>query len=68
MQKPKPPLDRFIIEGSGIPDCPNCSSTTKKKYIFFGKSVSCHNPNCDYFDGLNEKDRTRISKIDKILK
>lgn len=45
---PKPPHSRIIREGT-IGDCPICKSTTKKKYIFFGKTLGCINPSCENY-------------------
>ena len=41
--KPKPPLTRLIKEGT-LGTCPICNSTEVKRFIFFGKSIGCIQP------------------------
>jgi hypothetical protein len=45
LKLPKPPLTRFIKEGT-IGTCPKCHSTEKKRWF---KVVGCINPNCDNY-------------------
>lgn len=52
----KQPLIRIIEEGT-YGDCPICRSTTKKRYIFFGKSIGCINPKCDNYIEKNIKNK-----------
>jgi hypothetical protein len=40
-----PPPCRLIREGT-MGDCPNCGSTTVKRWIWFGKIIGCINPEC----------------------
>lgn len=44
-EKPKPPLPRIIREGT-IGDCPECGSTTVKKFLWFGKQIGCIQSEC----------------------
>lgn len=54
---PAPPLSRIIREGT-IGDCPNCKSTTIKKFfwfrkwpLFYRKTLGCINPKCpNYYE------------------
>jgi len=39
------PCIRLIREGT-IGDCPDCGSTTVRKYGFFGKKIGCIQPKC----------------------
>lgn len=39
------PSLRIIREGT-IGDCPECKSTTIKRFIFFGRSIGCINKDC----------------------
>lgn len=43
--KPKPPLSKIIKEGT-YGTCPKCHSTEIKRFIFFGKSIGCIQPEC----------------------
>lgn len=48
MDKPTPPLNRIIKEGT-TGDCPLCKSTTIKRFILFGKSIGCIQPKCNNY-------------------
>jgi len=39
------PCIRLIREGT-VGDCPDCGSTTVRKYGFFGKKIGCIQPKC----------------------
>ena len=48
MEKPKPPLSRIIKEGtSGT--CSKCHSTEIKRFILFGRSIGCIQPECENY-------------------
>lgn len=48
MDKPKPPLNQIIREGT-IGNCPHCKSTTIKRFVFFGQSIGCIQPQCQNY-------------------
>jgi len=48
LDPPKPPLCRIIKEGT-IGDCPECNSTTIKRFWWFGQSLGCIQPECDNY-------------------
>jgi hypothetical protein len=47
----KPPI--LIREGS-IGTCPNCKSTEIKRFIMFGMSIGCINPECKFYYKRNK--------------
>jgi hypothetical protein len=48
INKPKRPLTRIITEGtSGT--CSICKSTEIKRFIFFGRSIGCIQPECENY-------------------
>jgi hypothetical protein len=59
---PLPPLDRHIIWG-GITFgfCPNCYSSLKRKYIFFGKKYCIH-PECFNHLGILTENEVLINR------
>ena len=45
---PKPPLSSHVREGT-IGTCPKCRSTEIKRFIWFGESIGCINPECENY-------------------
>jgi len=45
---PKPPLSRLITEGT-CGTCPECKSTEIKRFVFFGTSIGCIQPECSRY-------------------
>lgn len=45
---PPIPLPRLIREGT-VGDCYKCNSTTIKRFIWFGRSIGCIQPNCENY-------------------
>jgi hypothetical protein len=39
----------ILIREGTIGDCPNCGSTTVKRWIWFGKIIGCINPGCSKY-------------------
>lgn len=39
---------RLIREGT-IGDCPECGSTTIRRFILFGRRIGCINPECPFY-------------------
>jgi ssDNA-binding Zn-finger/Zn-ribbon topoisomerase 1 len=54
--KPKPPLTRIITEGT-YGTCPICKSTEIKRFVFFGRSIGCIQPECERYYLKNEQPR-----------
>jgi thymidylate synthase len=50
---PKPPLSRLITEGT-YGTCPECKSTEIKRFVFFGTSIGCIQPDLDYQNLLKD--------------
>ena len=48
INKPKPPLSRLITEGT-CGTCPECKSTEIKRFVFFGTSIGCIQPECSRY-------------------
>ena len=46
--KPKFSACTLIQEGT-IGDCPKCGSTTIKRFIWFGQSIGCIQPECENY-------------------
>lgn len=56
LNKPIRPMIRIIAEGtSGT--CPICKSTEIKRFIFFGRSIGCIQPECERYYLKNEQPR-----------
>jgi hypothetical protein len=63
IDKPKRPLTRLITEGtSGT--CPICKSTEIKRFIFFGRSIGCIQPECENY---YKRCKNRKSKMEEIF-
>ena len=45
---PKRPISRIITEGT-IGDCPECGSTTIKRFVWFGRSIGCIQQLCENY-------------------
>ncbi len=39
---------RLVKEGT-VGDCPECGSTTIKRFMWFGMSIGCIQPDCDNY-------------------
>jgi ssDNA-binding Zn-finger/Zn-ribbon topoisomerase 1 len=46
--KPTPPLSRIVKEGT-YGTCPKCKSTEIKRFVFFGTSIGCIQPECENY-------------------
>lgn len=56
VKEPELPLERILIEGTGVGDCPVCKSTTIKRFFMFGRSIGCVNPLCDnYYNKYHDR-------------
>ncbi len=64
MNKPKPPLNRIIREGT-VGECKLCNSSLQTKWFGLIKTEYCIQPECEnYYDG---KQAQRDSQLGKIL-
>lgn len=44
-EPPTPPPDRIFREGTAG-TCPRCGSTEVKRFVLFGRTIGCINPDC----------------------
>jgi len=52
---PRPKMVGMLIREGTIGDCPECDSTTIKRYIWFGQSIGCIQPLCkNYYKRFNK--------------
>lgn len=55
-------LPMMLIREGTIGDCPNCGSTTVKRFFWFGRGIGCISPNCKYYYKKFEKKRRKNLK------